>query len=185
MSHRPSLSLHQLVLSVSALMAMSACSGAPEAAPLSAPTTAPALATVLVVVTATPMPPTATPSPPPTDSFNRWTADQAVQALLAAGLEAQDARPMTPDDYGMAPMTAAQGIRFLIPSLCADCGGRMYSFDSLQDLELMRAYYEELARSSAIFFSWIFVKDNILLQINGDLPESQALLYETALDALK
>jgi len=91
---------------------------------------------------------------------------------------------MTKDDYGMAPMTAVEGIRFLIPSLCPDCGGRVLSFASPEDLEMTKAYYVELGRASAIFFSWVFVKDNILVQINGDLPEERAKQYEVALGAI-
>lgn len=92
---------------------------------------------------------------------------------------------MTKDDYGLAPMTAVEGMRFLIPSLCPDCGGRVLSFASSEDLEVTKAYYAELGRASAIFFSWVFVKDNILVQINGDLPEEKAKQYEAVLDAME
>jgi hypothetical protein len=36
-----------------------------------------------------------------------------------------------------------------------------------------------------MLFSWVFVKDNIVVQINGDLPEEQAKKYEAALNGLK
>lgn len=127
---------------------------------------------------------TDTPEPTPTPPFEKWTSEQVIKAFKAAGLEAEEIRPMTKDDYGMAPMTAVEGTRFLIPSLCSDCGGRVFSFASPEDLEMMKAYYVELGRVSAIFFSWVFVKDNILVQINGDLPEEKAKQYEAALDAM-
>ena len=91
---------------------------------------------------------------------------------------------MTKDDYGLAPMMAVEGIRFLIPSLCPDCGGRVLSFASPEDLEVTKMYYVELGRASAMFFSWVFVKNNILVQINGDLPEERAEQYEAALNAM-
>ena len=91
---------------------------------------------------------------------------------------------MTMDDYGLAPMTAVEGTRFFIPSLCEGCGGRAFSFTSLDDLEMMRAYYDEWGRVSAAFFSWVLVKDNILIQINGDLSEERARQYEAALDTM-
>jgi len=91
---------------------------------------------------------------------------------------------MTKDDYGLAPMTAVEGTRFLIPSLCPDCGGRALSFASPQNLEVTKVYYVELGQASAMFFSWVFVKDNILVQINGDLPEEKAKQYEVALNAI-
>jgi hypothetical protein len=49
----------------------------------------------------------------------------------------------------------------------------------------MKNYYNELGRQSAALFSWVFVKDNILIQINGDLPETTARKYEAAIIDLK
>ena len=60
----------------------------------------------------------------------------------------------------------------------------LFNFASPEDLEVTKAYYVELGRASAIFFSWVFVKDNILVQINGDLPEERAKQYEVALGAI-
>ena len=140
---------------------------------------------VEVVVTATPPPPTPTPEVTPTPAFQRWTSTEAADAFAAAGLEAENVRPMTVDDYGMAPMTAVEGSRFLIPSLCADCGGRIFSFASQKDLDAMEAFYVELGKSSALFFSWVFTNDNILVQINGDLPETTAQQYEAALAGME
>lgn len=140
---------------------------------------------VEVVVTATPVPPTPTPEATATPSFAHWNTQPAADAILAAGLEFVDPRPMTKDDYGFAPMNAQEAVRFLIPSICSDCGGRLYSFSSQADLDLMKSYYDELGKQSAIMFSWLFVKDNLLIQINGDLPEDQALKYQAALDNLQ
>jgi hypothetical protein len=108
-----------------------------------------------------------------------------VNAFQSAGLEAENARPMTTDDYGMAPMTAVEGTRFLVPSLCQDCGGRILTFASQQDLELTREFYVEAGRTSALLFSWVFSKDNVLVQVNGDLPEDKARQYEAALNAMQ
>lgn len=92
---------------------------------------------------------------------------------------------MVPKDYELAPLVAVEGMHFLIPSLCPDCGGRIYSFASQEDLDKMRKYYVELGRSSAAFFSWVFAQDNILVQINGDLPEERAIQYEAVLNDLR
>jgi hypothetical protein len=138
-----------------------------------------------VVVTATPEPATPTPEPAPTLAFQRWTSNQVVEAFKAAGLEAEDARPMTKDDYGMAPMVAVEGMRFFIPSLCEDCGGRVLGFASSEDLEKTKAFYVRLGEESAMLFSWVFTRDNILVQINGDLPEETALKYKVALESLE
>ena len=44
--------------------------------------------------------------------------------------------------------------------------------------------YKELGQASAAFFSWLFIRDNVLVQINGDLPEDRARQYEEALATL-
>jgi hypothetical protein len=146
---------------------------------------------VEVIITATPIPASSTPTPTtpptmtPTPAFIIWNTQQVVDVFLAAGLEATDVRPMVADDYGIAPLLAIEGTRFFIPSLCGDCGGRIMSFASQTDRDALQKYYKKLAESSALFFTWVFVKDNILVQINGDLPEADARLYEAALYGMK
>lgn len=92
---------------------------------------------------------------------------------------------MVKADYGIAPMSAIEGTHFLVPSVCSDCGGRIFSFATQDDLGLMQKYFVLLGKQSAVLFSWVFVKDNILIQINGDLPDSKAKSYQTTLDNLK
>lgn len=92
---------------------------------------------------------------------------------------------MTKDDYGIAPMRAVEGTRFLIPSMCSDCGGRVFAFANQEDLDLTKQFYIEMGKASALAFSWTFEKDNILVQINGDLPEDEARAYESAINGMK
>lgn len=125
-------------------------------------------------------PPAAQP-PKPT----AFTPQQVVDTFKAAGLEAEKPRPMTKDDYGLAPMSAKEGLRFYIPSLGEGNGGRIMSFDNSADLEKTKAYYVNLAKESAMLFSWTFTKENILVQVNGDLKEDVAKKYETALNGMK
>lgn len=140
---------------------------------------------LVIVETATPgsMEPTLaaiTPQP-----FIKWTTQQVEDAFLAAGLEVSNPRPMTTDDYGLVPMLAVEGTRFFIPSICADCGGRIMSFANQEDLTIVQNYYAQMGRFGAVLFSWVYIKDNILVQINGELPEENALMYQAALENLK
>jgi hypothetical protein len=181
---------------------LSACSAQPDtgaiqtaiaqtqsAAPATQPP--PTQTPYIIVVTATQPPATSTPEPTSTPQATatptcaKWSVDQAVKAIQGAGLEFTDPRPMTKDDYGLAPMSAKEAVHFLVPSVCSDCGGRLYSFSSQDDLNRMKEYYDKLGQASAMFFSWVFVKDNILIQINGDMIENQARKYEAALNDLK
>lgn len=109
-----------------------------------------------------------------------FTSDDVITAFQTAGLEAENPRPMTKDDYGLAPYLGT-GTRFFLPSLCDDCGGRVIVTDNSEDAEAIQSYYEELGQSSAAFFSWVSVRDNIVLQMNGDLPEDEFRAYETTL----
>lgn len=180
-----------LVLTITFLFSMliSSCSPAsvptPETIEVTRIVEQTVIVTELVVVTATPEPSTPTPEPTSTPVYVKWNSQQVVDAFKSAGLEAESTYAMTKDDYGMAPMVAIEGSRFIIPSLCADCGGRIFSFNNPDDLAVTKSYYEDLAKSSAMFFSWVFEKDNILVQINGDLPEEKALQYKEVLNGLE
>ena len=96
---------------------------------------------------------------------------------------------MIPKDYGLAPLVAKEGTYFVIPSLVKnpgeEAGGRVMSFGTQADLDTTKAYYDNLAKASAAFFSWTFVNGNELVQINGDLPEPKARQYEAALKTLR
>jgi hypothetical protein len=150
------------------------------------PQTIEVIRVVEVVVTVTAIPPgsgrlaTTTPS-----AFVVWDPQQVLDAILAAGLEAGNPRPMITDDYGLVPMLAIDGIRFFLPSICSDCGGRIMSFADQEKLQVVRDYYGQMGRFSAILFSWVFVKGNILVQINGRLSEADARKYEAILIGLK
>lgn len=126
----------------------------------------------------------AAPAPEPPKA-KTWQSSDVVSAFKAAGLECESTRAMTKDDYGFAPLVAKEGTRFLIPSLGDDSGGRIMSFENKEDLEKTKEYYVKMGRESAAFFSWTFTKDNILVQINGDLKEDKAKKYEETLNGMK
>jgi len=103
-----------------------------------------------------------------------------VDSFMASGLEVGETYPMQPDDYGFAPL-GDEGIRFLIPSICDDCGGRIIYYKDLDYLQKAKDYYDNLGKETAALFAWAFVNDHILVQINGELPEDRAREYEKAL----
>jgi hypothetical protein len=143
---------------------------------------------LVVVYTATPgsiTSPITTTTPGTAKPFVVWSPQQVLEAFQSAGLEVSNPRAMTSDDYGLVPMLAVNGTRFFIPSVCVDCGGRIMSFSNEEDLTIVRDYYAQMGRFSAVLFSWVFVKDNILVQINGELPEANARKYEAALEGIK
>lgn len=108
------------------------------------------------------------------------TPDSVIAAFKAAGLEANSPTKMTAADYGQAPFVCG-GVRFLIPSLGADKGGRVFVCPNAADRDKLAGYYQALGKSSAAFFSHVLVKGNTVVQINGELKEDQAKKYEAAL----
>ncbi|QOS97800.1 hypothetical protein JNUCC42_14695 [Brevibacterium sp. JNUCC-42] len=118
------------------------------------------------------------------EKSEKITVDQVIASFKTANLEVENTKEMEKQDYGTAPMTAKSGVRFFIPSLGKEAGGRILTFESIDDLEKTKMFYEEAGKNSATFFSWIFVKNNILVQINGELPEDKAKLYKAALNSV-
>lgn len=112
------------------------------------------------------------------------TGAQVVSAFKAAGLEAESPTPMTKDDYGLAPFVC-QGTRFLIPSLGADAGGRVFVCDKDNERDALKTFYDTLGKNSAALFSWTYTSGPVLVQLNGDLKEDQAKKYQAALMSMK
>jgi hypothetical protein len=117
-------------------------------------------------------------------AFQKWRTSQVVEAFKGAGLEVKNPRPMSrkPEDYGATPMIDIEATQFDLPSLGEDGRARIYNFASEDALEKMIKYY---ADASADNFSWVYVKDNILVQIDGRLEEEKAKQYETAMGNIK
>jgi hypothetical protein len=105
-----------------------------------------------------------------------------IAAFKAAGLEAESPAQLGVQDYGMAPFVCF-GVRILIPSLGPNKGGRLFVCDDAGEQAALAGYYQALGKGSAAFYSWVFVKGNVIVQINGTLPETIARQYESILNA--
>jgi hypothetical protein len=124
--------------------------------------------------------------PPKKEPFEKWKISQVLDAFRAAGLEVGEVAPMQkPKDYGAGPTVALEGQRFLLPSVCPDCGGRIFTYANAEDLELHKKYFDDLGKGSAWLWSWTYARDNILVQLNGKLSEAQAKKYEAALAGMR
>lgn len=55
---------------------------------------------------------------------------------------------------------------------------------NVDDMQKLKSYYDELGKASAMFFSWTFAHQPVLVQLNGDMPESKARQYEQVLQQL-
>jgi len=127
--------------------------------------------------------PTAEPSASPTAEAVGVSLEEIAEAFRNSGVEIGEVREMTVADYGPAPK-ADEGLRFLIPSLGEDAGGRIMRYDKAEVADRAQAYYEELGEQSALLFSHVFRRGNLVVQINGTLPQDQADLLEAVLDTV-
>lgn len=109
------------------------------------------------------------------------TGQQVVDSFKKAGLEAENVRPFDVEEIRKAPTAKYDGTRFFTPSLCPDCGGRIFVAASEKDRDAIFSYYDTLSKAGKTFFSWVFRSGDVVVQINGDLPEEKARKYEAAL----
>jgi hypothetical protein len=108
------------------------------------------------------------------------SGNDVVMAFQRAGLEVEEARPMTEQDYGTAPQVC-DGMRFLIASLGPDHGGRVYFCEDSTERDSIAAFYRDRGERSPAARSWVFVKGNVVVQLNGALSEEKAQAYEAAI----
>lgn len=174
--------MRRIALTLVAPLLLVACATAEiGSVPASVASAEPPAASATAVVTPEPA---ATPTTEPTtESASAVTVAQVAEALQASGVEVGEVREMTIEDYGMAPK-ADEGLRFLLPGLGDDKGGRIMLYEDPEVLERARDYYVELGQQSAMLYSHVFVLENILVQVNGTLPQDQADMLESAINAI-
>lgn len=102
---------------------------------------------------------------------------EAPEPIEPPKLKGPDGRPLPESQQPKAPEMPE------VPEVPqADVGGRVFTFESQDDLEVLQSYYEGLGEAGGMFYSHVFVEDNVLLQINGELPKAKAEEYEAVLN---
>jgi hypothetical protein len=107
--------------------------------------------------------------------------DEVIQAFQNAGLEVGETYPVEEEpgwDETQVPKSYAQAVRFRIPSLGEDAGGRVFVFDSEGDLATVRSFYERLGPAVR---PHLYAKGQVLLQITNALPKAEADRYGAVL----
>lgn len=107
------------------------------------------------------------------------TPQQVVDGFKKAGLPVGEARTIAAQDYGAAPKVC-DGVIFPLTAL-KDANGRAFVCKTNEDRDRLAGYYRELGKASALFFSHVYVKGSVVLQLNGELPEADARRFEGAL----
>lgn len=115
--------------------------------------------------------------------FGTPSSEDIVLAFEEEGLEVGEFYPVEqePDwSESIVPKTYAEGTRFEIPSMGENEGGRVFVYESREDLEVMSDYYravEEMPILGPSLHSHLYEDGLVLLQINGELPKTEADRY--------
>lgn len=113
-----------------------------------------------------------------------WRSGEVIAAFHQAGLPAEVVRGATKDGRdGFASLMVTDAVQFRLSDEDMEMG-TVFCFKNKSDLERLKSYYQSLNESLPQFSSWLYVKDNVLLQINHEVPEEKARTYAAALDLL-
>jgi hypothetical protein len=126
--------------------------------------------------------------------FTAPSPEATIRAFQAEGLEVGAYHDLDTDtgfQQSFTPKVYEQGWWFEVPSLTAregePSGGKVYTFDSVEDLNAMENYYVQ-ATDMPIFggalASHLYRDDRrlMLVQIYGQLPKDQADEYERVMN---
>ncbi len=103
------------------------------------------------------------------------TAEEVIEAFRDEGLEVGEVQAVErSEDRSLIPKTYEEQMSFTIPSSGERSGGRVFTFPSREALDPVSEYYEEFG---GVFASYVYVEGNVLVQIDGDVPEDQADRY--------
>ncbi|WP_314581908.1 LysM peptidoglycan-binding domain-containing protein [Enterococcus gilvus] len=101
--------------------------------------------------------------------------NSVVDQFKKDGLEVNNLRKMTKDDYESAPLKAKNGMIFGV-QMGSDGeyqNARIFSFGNIDDLNDTKKYYDDLGKESSMTFSYTAANEDklVLMQFNGDLPK--------------
>lgn len=117
---------------------------------------------------------------PGTFGTQRFTADQVIAALQAAGLSIGDVQAAPRDPNALAPDVAQETKTFSIASI-APRGGQLYIFTNAQDLQTMQAWFARLPDLAP----YVYTNGTVLLQLHRSLPQAEAERFKAALATLR
>ena len=116
--------------------------------------------------------------------FARFNAQDVISAFSTAGLQVQGVQRDMAVGRG-APNTFSERYVFEIPRI-APAGGQILVFQQQSDLTAWQSYIAQLRADSATRRNvvYVYVKENVMLQVNADLTSQEANAFENALDGM-
>ena len=113
---------------------------------------------------------------------------EILQAFYDAGLNVMEPKIMTRNDYGIAPLLAEEAVSFGAQfaefvfenedgSIEQFNYGRLFLVRDDNDLQTIKAVYDDLGKEAAMLYSHTYSKGDILLQMGGDVSDEDFALY--------
>jgi hypothetical protein len=116
--------------------------------------------------------------------FARYTAQDVINAFSTAGLQVQNVQRDMAVGRG-APNTFNERYVFEVPRI-APAGGQILVFLNQEDLAAWQGYISQLRADSATRRDvvYVYVKDNVMLQVNANLTTLEANAFRDALEGM-
>ena len=118
---------------------------------------------------------------------------EILQAFYDSGLNVMEPKIMTRNDYGIAPLLAEEAVSFGAQfaefvfenedgSIEQFNYGRLFLVRDENDLQTIKAVYDDLGKEAAMLYSHTYSKGDILLQMGGDVSDEDFALYTAVID---
>ncbi|WP_423227123.1 hypothetical protein [Mammaliicoccus sciuri] len=102
-----------------------------------------------------------------------------INGFEKAGLSVKNEKKMTHEDFGMGPYKTKDARVFNVED---DKNGRIFVYDNEKDLKEMKKYYDKTGEESAMLYSHTYAKDNVLIQMNGEIKKKTFDKYTKTID---
>ena len=111
-----------------------------------------------------------------------WTTEDVINTLNERGLEVNKISFENIESQDNLPASPKEIVKFTVS--LEEWEGTILSFELNDNLNKVRKYYLELNKKGE-FYTWSFVKGNILLVLPGAIAEEKAKQYKKALSSMK
>ena len=123
-------------------------------------------------------------SPRPPGWPKMWLAREIIKSLNDNGLNIDQTGNVSEDEIDTLPADIRNGVKFSIRSDEQIRSGCVLEFEKKKDFETIQGHYLELNKNNELH-TWSFVKDNILVVIEGAMPEKEIQAYKAVLMNIK
>ena len=113
-----------------------------------------------------------------------WLAREIIKSFNENGLIDEKAKQEKGIELSGLPAKTNESIGFLVSFNEKKLKGCVFEFDKKKNIKMVLDHYLDLNRNNELH-TWSLVKDNILVVIDGDMPEKEIQEYRAVLAGMK